>query len=72
MKLLVRWPPSQAHWMAGSHSSGLPGPASCPLVAFQARQNETAAAHARKLLFSCWQDLNYFQETTTFTYFYFF
>lgn len=72
MTRLARWPPSQPPWTAGFHSSGLPGPASCPLVAFQTRENTAAAANVCRLLLSCWQDLNYFQETTTFTYFYFF
>ena len=72
MTRLARWPPSQPPWTAGFHSSGLPGPASCPLVAFQTRRNTAAAANVCRLLLSCWQDLNYFQETTTFTYFYFF
>lgn len=48
-----------------------PRPSELPSGGLQTRRN-AAAANVRRLLLSFWKDLNHFQETTTFTYFYFF
>lgn len=71
MTLLGKMASQPAALASGLPQLRAPRPSELPSGGLQMRRN-AAAANVHRLLLSFWKDLNHFQETTTFTYFYFF